>query len=305
MAKLQTNQKKDRNKIIAMLVGIVVVLAAIVFVVSGEIASKSPFLDNQKFATAMAEMMDTKPLRVSKEDLADIKYFEMGYDGTQYVVAIGGDDFIKAKNALGENEAITQEMVDMLKTSSFTVNEKESTYIFNDIKYLTGVKEIMVSGVLLPEDVSFADFTSLEDASFTYNGITSTKPFESLKLDKIKKLDISGNTIEDYSALETYADKITVSYSYQPVTDEEGNLVNLEMVPMTLKEYNESLAAQEAEDDKENSDGTSEDNEAASNDAQESENQNDDAQDSSEDADTTEEGSDDKSNSEGSESGEG
>ncbi len=233
MANLTSTQKKSRNKFVAMLLGIVVIAAAIVFVVYSGITSKSALLDNQNFAKAMAEILDKKPISITEKDLSEIKYMEMIYADSYYMLAIGYDDFMTQYSKLEDDAAITPETAALLKTAVF---EGDTDDIFTDIKYFTGLKNVILHGVTLAQDTSFASHTSLTEGTFSYTGLTTAAPFATLNLANITSLDLSNNSISDYSALDSIADKVTLWYNSEE--DDEGNTTDK---PFTLKEYNDMI----------------------------------------------------------------
>ncbi|MBR2021657.1 MAG: hypothetical protein IJ939_04395, partial [Clostridia bacterium] len=95
MANLTGTQKKKRNQFIALLVAIVVVLAAIFYVVYSAYMAKSAFLENDDFATALSEAYGKAARSVSKEDLSAVKYLEVFNDGQMGAVGFGDSEFAK------------------------------------------------------------------------------------------------------------------------------------------------------------------------------------------------------------------
>lgn len=297
MANLTASQKKSRNKFIALIIGIIIVAAACAYVIYGGVTAKSNLLENQNFAKALSEVTGKTPLAISENDLAAVKYLEMSYDSTnkQYSLAVGYDDFmaeytkqLEAKNAsdTASDETAADENTDANAdntaadntadaandTSSDNANDdsvdlstlvKSAVFkgteddVFADLKYFTGVETISVHGVKFPADFDFGVYKNLTRGYFGNAGITTVETFANLNLENIESLDFSGNTIEDWSALESISDKVTVFSGYTVETGDDGNY---QYVPYTqtltdyLKEQAESANNADAADG-ENADG--------------------------------------------------
>jgi len=291
MAHLTNTQKKSRNSFIALLIGIILVIAAIGYVLFGGITSKSAYLENQDFAKALATAMHKTARGVSKDDLAAVKYLEVSYDATnkQYSVALGDDEFVSkyedfralsdAASAAADStadEAASEESADettaaptqeeitaaqeevqkLAKTATFDGDDKS---VFTDLQYFTGVDTISLSSVTVPDASIFAGFTNLRKGYFYSAGITDVSAFGNLDLDKIEELDFTGNTIEDWSALESIGDKVTVTNSYTIGTDDQGNQTLVPFV-QNLTQYLEEQAKQAEEGADAGTDETTGDN---------------------------------------------
>ena len=244
MANLSTTQKKKRNAFVALLAGIVVVLAAIVLVVYSGVMAKSAFLENQDFATALSQVFGKSARSVSAEDLANVKYFELYHDSEadMCAIAIGGDDFMAKydeANAIEDNTDTSY--YDLAKTATF---EADDDFTFADLKYFTGAKVLNINNVAIEDQTVFGSFTELKKGYFTSCALTDVSAFASLDLTKIEELNFAGNEITDWSALESIADKVIVNSSYSVEMGEDGNY-NLVPVEVTLAE--QMKQAEEAE----------------------------------------------------------
>ena len=121
----------------------------------------------------------------------------------------------------------------LVKSAVFKGTEDD---VFADLKYFTGVETISVYGVKFPADFDFAVYKNLTRGYFGNAGITTVEKFAGLDLENIVSLDFSGNTIEDWSALESISDKVTVFSGYTIEADDDGNY---QYVPytQTLTDY--------------------------------------------------------------------
>ena len=240
MANLTATQKKKRNGFVALLIGIIVVLAAIVLVVYSSVMSKSAFLENQDFATALSQVFGKSARSVSQEDLATVKYLELYHDTESDIcaIAIGDDEFIaKYNEAVADENNTDTSYYNSAKTATF---EADDELALADLKYFTGAQVININAVNIPDASVFANFTELRKGIFTSCGITDVSAFSSLDLTKIEELNFTGNNIQDWTALEAIADKVVVSTSYTLEMAEDGNYT---FVPLEL-----TLADQMAQD---------------------------------------------------------
>ncbi len=231
MANLTATQKRKRNGFVALLIGIVVVLAAIVLVVYSGIMSKSAFLENQDFATALSQVFGKSARSVSQEDLATVKYLELYHDSESDMcaIAVGDDEFIaKYNEALADENNTDTSYYNSAKTATF---EAEDEMTLADLKYFTGAHVMNINAVNIPDASVFANFTELRKGIFTNCGITDVSAFASLDLTKIEELNFTGNNIQDWTALEAIADKVVVSSSYTVEMSEDGNYT---LVPLEL-----------------------------------------------------------------------
>ena len=248
MAKLTATQKKKRNEFVALLIGIVVVLAAIVLVVYSGIMSKSAFLDNQEFAAALSLVFDKSARSISQEDLANVKYLELYHDIESDIcaIAVGDDEFMKAYDAAMEIEDNTDtSYYDLAKTATFEADDDMS---FEDLKYFTGAQVFNINAVNIEDSSVFANFKDLKSGVFASCGITDVSAFGELDLTKIETLNFAGNNITDWSALEPVADKVIVESSYSIEMGEDGNY---SIVPVEV-----TLAQQMAQDAEETTEQT-------------------------------------------------
>lgn len=243
MANLTASQKKKRNTFVALLIGIIVVLGLIAYVLYSNAMSKSAFLENQDFATALSEVYGERARSVSAEDLQKAKYVEIAHDteADTCSVAIGFDDFMEkyndvlAKSDAGE-EVTDTSYVELIKSAVF---EADDELVLGDIKYFTGAEVVSLNGVNIGDNAILGQFKNLKRGYFSSCGITDVSAFASLDLTKIEELNFTGNTIEDWTALESIADKVIVSSSYGVEMGEDGNYT---LVPMEV-----TLADQMAE----------------------------------------------------------
>ena len=259
MAHLTASQKKNRNIFIALIIAIVLVAAATVYVIYGELTSKSALLESQKLATALSQVLGKTPRSISEKDLSEIKYLELSFDSDskQYSIAVGYDEFIteydKYLAQTEEDENTPQpDFSKYIKTAVFKGTDED---VFPDIKFFTGADTISLSSVKLPEDISFDGFTNLRKGYFYSCGLTEISGFEKLDLSKIEELDFTGNEITDWTALESISDKVIVANYYTVESDADGNM---QFVPVTEK-LTDKLKEQESDANAEATDGESTD----------------------------------------------
>ena len=260
MAKLTGTQKKKRNQFVALLIAILVVAAAIFFVVYSSVMAKSAFLENADFATALGQAFDKAVRKVSAEDLAGVKYVELYNDGENGSVFVGYDDFVEqyekytaeveaaqAAEEAGEEEipeVTTEHPVNLAKGGTF---EGAEEITLNDIKYFTGAEIVSCSNILLDKE-SLGGFKNLRKANFSYCGIDNEDlaAFASgLNLEQVEELVFMGNSVDDWSPLESISDKVTLQ-SYGYTIDDEGQL-QMTSNEQTLTEYLEEKAKAEEE----------------------------------------------------------
>ena len=248
MAQLSGTQKKQKKSFIVMIIAIIVVLAAIAYVLFGGLTRTSSLIGNQKFATALSEVLGKAPAFISEEDLASVKYLALQKSDNEYYIAISkSSDFVDAYNKYSEDlDNGTETDVDiesLLKTSSFKAGDNDT---FDEIKYFTGLDMIELISIALPDSSVFSGMTSLINARVYDCGLTEVNGFANLDADAVDKLYLVGNDVEDWSPLDYIQDKVTVTETYGIDVDEDGNY---SLVPQsqTLREYYEAQAEAEAE----------------------------------------------------------
>lgn len=264
MAHLTGSQKKSRNKFIALLVAILVVAAAIFYVVYASVMAKSAYLENQDFATALATAFDKDARKVSQDDLSGVKYVEIYNDGSNTSVFLGYDNFVEQyKKYVAEVEArteaeeagaeelpeITTEHPAALAINGSFETDSDEELVLNDIKYFTGAEIVSFSGISF-DAAAMSQYKNLKEASFTYCSLTNEDLAAiagSIDLTKIEKLTFMGNSIDDWSPVESISDKVTIA-SYGYTIDENGQLA-MTSNEQTLTEY---LAAQAEAENAEN-----------------------------------------------------
>ena len=272
MATFTQTQKKKRNGFVALLIAILLVAAAVFYVVyCGEMA-KSSYLENADFATALGEALDKRVRSVSTDDLANVRYLQVTNDGEYCSVFLGYDDFMEqydkymvqvdaaevAEEAGEEVPEITEEHPQIFAKSAMFDVKKDETINLDDIKYFTNAEVVNISSANVDSSL-LGSFKNLEEGYFYNCGITDVSAFASLDLTKIKELNLSGNNITDWTALESIADKVIVNSGYTIGDDGNGGYT---LIPMetTLKDQmeEEAKAAEEAAAEAENADATEE-----------------------------------------------
>lgn len=263
MAQLSGTQKKQKSRFITLLVAIVVVLAAIVYVVYGEVTSHSKFLADEKFAEALSETLGKAPLFLSENDLASVKYLGVSYDSETVQVVTGGDEFVDKYNEYTEKQEAGEDVsdVDLSKYVKIAAYDEKEAPTLDDLAYFTGVRNIEVSGIKVTDSSVFSGMTAIEDGSFYAIGLTEVAGFAGINADTLNKLSLNGNDITDWSPLDALADKVIVSASYMLTPSEDGTVdfSNMTYVEQTLTEYYEEQAEAEAADDEAAEDETTED----------------------------------------------
>ena len=259
MANLTGTQKKKRNQFVALLVAILVVAAAIFYVVFSAYMAKSGYMANQDFATALSDALGKPARSIKTDDLEAVKYVEVYNDGQNASVYLGYEDFVEqfdkytaevdaaaAAEEAGEEvpEITTEHPVSLAKYGFF---EGANELTIDDIKYFTGAEILSLSNFDF-DTSDLGTFANLRQASFTYCGLDNddlAALAKSINLEQVEELMFMGNSIDDWSPVESISDKVTiVSYGY--TVNEEGQL---EMVSneQTLTEYLEEKAKAEEE----------------------------------------------------------
>lgn len=250
MANLNGTQKKQRNAFVAMLIAIVLVVAAIAYVLYGGLTAKSSLLENQDFATALSAMFDKAPAFINEEDFADIKYVGVQYSPEEELamVVTGGAEYVALYNdynaKLDAGEDVSSfDWGNDAKAAYFEL-DKENTKL-DDLKFFTGAEIVEVYGVTFTNSSVFAGMTGLTTANINSCGLTEVAGFAGLDTEKVTNVNLSGNNVTDWSPLDYIKDKVIVA-SYQTIMpNEDGtfDINNLQVVNQTLTEYYEEKAA--------------------------------------------------------------
>ena len=253
MAQLSGTQKKQQKTFVALLVAIVVVLAAIAYIAYGELTAHSSLFEDQKFAEAIAKDLGKAPAFLKESDLAGVKYLGVSYDGSETVtVATGDDKFVDTyneyvtKSEAGEDVS-SYDFTKLVKTTTYTFKSEEAPVI-DDLKLFTGVRNIDIAGIHVTDSSVFAGMTGFETASFMSCGLTEVAGFAGIDTEKLVKLTLTGNNIEDWSPLDAVADKVIVSsgYTFTPSEDGTVDFNNMTYTETTLTEHYAKKAQEEA-----------------------------------------------------------
>ena len=253
MAQLSGSQKKQQKTFVVLLVAIVVVLAAIAYIAYGELTAHSSLFEDQKFAEAIAKDLGKAPAFLKESDLAAVKYLGVSYDGSETVtVATGDDKFVDTyneyvtKSEAGEDVS-SYDFTKLVKTTTYTFKGEEAPVI-DDLKLFTGVRNIDIVGIHVTDSSVFAGMTGFETASFMSCGLTEVAGFAGIDTEKLVKLTLTGNNIEDWSPLDAVADKVIVSsgYTFTPSEDGTVDFNNMTYTETTLTEHYAKKAQEEA-----------------------------------------------------------
>ena len=253
MAQLSGSQKKQQKTFVVLLVVIVVVLAAIAYIAYGELTAHSSLFEDQKFAEAIAKDLGKAPAFLKESDLAGVKYLGVSYDGSETVtVATGDDKFVDTyneyvtKSEAGEDVS-SYDFTKLVKTTTYTFKSEEAPVI-DDLKLFTGVRNIDIAGIHVTDSSVFAGMTGFETASFMSCGLTEVAGFAGIDTEKLVKLTLTGNNIEDWSPLDAVADKVIVSsgYTFTPSEDGTVDFNNMTYTETTLTEHYAKKAQEEA-----------------------------------------------------------
>ena len=244
MAQLSGTQKKQQKTFVVLLVAIVVVLAAIAYIAYGELTAHSSLFEDQKFAEAIAKDLGKAPAFLKESDLAAVKYLGVSYDGSETVtVATGDDKFVDTYNeyvtkAEAGEDVSSYDFTKLVKTTTYTFKSEEAPVI-DDLKLFTGVRNIDIAGIHVTDSSVFAGMTGFETASFMSCGLTEVAGFAGIDTEKLVKLTLTGNDIEDWSPLDAVADKVIVSSGYMLTPNEDGTVDfnNMTYTETTLTEH--------------------------------------------------------------------
>ena len=254
---------KTSKSMTAIVIAIIVVLAAIGFVVYDEWSSHSKLFENEKFATLVSEVTGKSPASLSEKTLSDVKYLSVMYDAESSTlsVAAAGEAFDTAKydslnakyeelstkySELAEDDtaellaleneltAVVNEINALMENVKSASDEVEGVTTLDDIKYFTGVELLEVSGVTFTDSSVFEGMTNIVSLYAPYCGLTEINGLAGLDLTKVKEINLAGNEISDWSFFEPIAEKVTTASSYTIAQDDSGNY--------TLVPYTETLA---------------------------------------------------------------
>ena len=108
--------------------------------------------------------------------------------------------------------------------------------------------------------------TGFENASFMSCGLTEVAGFAGIDTEKLVKLTLTGNDIEDWSPLDAVADKVIVSSGYTFTPSEDGTIDfnNMTYTETTLTEHYAKKAQEETNAD-DNTDETDANTDTADN----------------------------------------
>lgn len=250
------NTQTKKRSFIVMLVAIIVVAAAIAFVVFDEVTSKSDLIENGDFAFALSDVLGKAPAFITEEDLAAVKYVELNYDVENDLgyIAVGYDEFLAEYKKLvaaaeaGEDTS-NFNITNLFKDATFELKDGEK---LDDIKYFTGVDTINSSSVKYTDSSVFAGMTAATSFNVVDGGLTEIAGLANLNLEAVEGIDLTGNNITDWSVLDSIKDKVIVNkfYSFEPKEDGTIDFNNMTLVEQTLTEYYEEKAAAEAEAEK-------------------------------------------------------
>ena len=158
-----------------------------------------------------------------------------------------------------------------LRYAQFDVDDEG--FVFDDIEYFTGVENVAFSSITF--DAESFKGENIKRANFSDCGLTNEDLVaiaKTLDLEKVVELTFMGNSIDDWTPVESISDKVIIqSYGIQMTEDGQYTVVPSEQ---TLTEFLAAQAEAEAEEAEE-----AEGDEAAADEATEV----------SEDAETTEE----------------
>ena len=277
MARVNSSQKKQQKSFIIMIVAIVLVALAILYVLFDKYSSKSSLLENQNFATALSSAIGKAPAFISADDLAKPEYLAVSYDASSktYSIGVGYDGFLDGYNDyLKKSEA--GEDVSGIDLSKFvkSASYKGENELFDDVKYFTGVKVLELSSLSFSDSSVFAGLSKITDANISYCGLTEVAGFADYgNHEGFEVLNIAGNSVEDYSPLEYFKDKVIVNnyYTLQPNEDGTYDSSSIVAVSQTLEEYLEELEHEGEEDEEENAEEEGEEAEGEEADAEEAE----------------------------------
>lgn len=244
MAQLSGSQKKQQKTFVVLLVAIVVVLAAIAYIAYGELTAHSSLFEDQKFAEAIAKDLGKAPAFLKESDLTGVKYLGVSYDGSETVtVATGDDKFVDTYNEYvtkseADEDVSSYDFTKLVKTTTYTFKSEEAPVI-DDLKLFTGVRNIDIAGIHVTDSSVFAGMTGFENASFMSCGLTEVAGFAGIDTEKLVKLTLTGNNIEDWSPLDAVADKVIVSSGYMLTPSEDGTVDfnNMTYTETTLTEH--------------------------------------------------------------------
>jgi len=221
--------------------------------------AKSGFIANQGFATALSDALGKPARSIKADDLAAVKYVEVYNDGENASVYLGYEDFVEqfdkytaeveaasAAEEAGEEvpEITTEHPVSLAKYGLF---EGSQELELSDVKYFTGAEILSLSNFDF-DTSDLSAFANLRQASFTYCGLDNddlAAIAKNINLEQVEELMFLGNSIDDWSPVESISDKVTIA-SYGYTVNEEGQL---EMISneQTLTEYLEEKAKAEEE----------------------------------------------------------
>ena len=160
MANLTRTQKKNRNKVIALVIGIIAVLALIALVVYNGLTVAS--FGNEDFEAAVAQALGEEPGSVDKSVLEAVKYVEVGNDGNELKVFFGYDDYFaqldkysaeqeKINAANQEDQTKRNEMMEAAKAEAKAKTE-EAGETFDEEAFTEGFDmSALETGVVIPE----------------------------------------------------------------------------------------------------------------------------------------------------------
>ncbi len=268
------NTKKSGNfGFVVTLILILVVIAAISFIVYDGVSSKSELLEDQAMADILSETLGKSQRSITEDDIATLEGFSaFNYQGYNFLTIClpGYSELISAEEI--DNEALMAHMKQFdlgqyniesyadlkyfkglkelilpaadFEDLSFVTNMKqlETLYVdgvkvggeyFSDLSLVSGlenlktfsaygnnIKDISALSSLTNLENLYLDFNYIEDISplsnlkniknlyLSYNLISDVTPLATLDADKVATVDLTGNKIEDWTAVDYLGDKV-------------------------------------------------------------------------------------------------
>ncbi len=202
------NSKKNGTLgFVVTLILILVVIAAISYIIYDGISSKSTFIEDESMADILSETLGKSQRAVTEEDIATLEGFSaFNFQGYNFLTIClpGYSEIVEAEEV--DDAAIMAHM------KQFDLNEY-NIESYSDLKYFKGLKELILPSV---------DF---EDVSF----ISDMKELETLYIDGVT---VGGEYINDLSLVSGLENLRTFSAYGNNVTDISplASLVNLENI---------------------------------------------------------------------------
>lgn len=175
-------------------------------------AAKAHGFENEKLFHAVANAMGKTPFEITTEDIEKVHYIAIGpEENAGYSVFVGYVDYVDlCFSEESTMDGIMSKLNDVVMMSEFDYNKETDS--LSDLGNFKNVEMFEIYDVEI-EDISFIkNYETLALGYFKNNGITDVSCLEGYNPETLIELDLTGNSISDWTPLYPIKEKVTVFY---------------------------------------------------------------------------------------------